>query len=215
MQDISKDECRTVFFVSHDMTSIRQLCNKVILLSKGQISMVGTAEEVTSFYEKQSLEDSFAASPTVVRDPALDRYHFSKVEIRNSKGTPTIEFESGDSMEVHLWTNGQAPIDNFTIEYMLLNERGERISWGTANPMSLVYFKKSDTHFICKIGPMPLTSGQYSFSFNVRVWGLESLDFWEKAIKFRIVKCDPFKTGFDDMQIFGDVIILGQEWIAE
>ena len=39
MQDISKGEGRTVLFVSHDMTAIRNLCPKTLLLKNGEVLM--------------------------------------------------------------------------------------------------------------------------------------------------------------------------------
>lgn len=41
----------TVLLVSHDISNIKELCNKVIWLEKGRMKMSGSAEEVTSLYE--------------------------------------------------------------------------------------------------------------------------------------------------------------------
>src|SRR5690606_9256683 len=50
MQDVSKGEGRTVLFVSHNMASIKALCNKGILLSDGSIEKVGVIQDVISHY---------------------------------------------------------------------------------------------------------------------------------------------------------------------
>ncbi len=50
MQDVSKGEGRTVLFVSHNMASIKLLCNKGILLSNGTITRNGEINEVVSDY---------------------------------------------------------------------------------------------------------------------------------------------------------------------
>lgn len=50
MKDVSKGEGRTVLFVSHNMTSVRNLCNHGVLLEKGQISMIGDIDEVVDEY---------------------------------------------------------------------------------------------------------------------------------------------------------------------
>jgi lipopolysaccharide transport system ATP-binding protein len=52
MQDISKTEGRTVLFVSHNMGTINQLCNKGILLKNGRISDIGSTAEIVRKYMK-------------------------------------------------------------------------------------------------------------------------------------------------------------------
>ena len=56
MQDVSKGEGRTVLFVSHNMGSVRQLCNTGILLDKGQVSMIGAMGDVIDRYVSQSVD---------------------------------------------------------------------------------------------------------------------------------------------------------------
>jgi len=44
------DSGRTVLFVSHNMETVRQLCNRVILLEKGRIKNEGSPAEITNEY---------------------------------------------------------------------------------------------------------------------------------------------------------------------
>lgn len=50
MQDISKNEGRTVLFVSHNMGAVDQLCSKAIVLKGGQIAFRGKTNAAISFY---------------------------------------------------------------------------------------------------------------------------------------------------------------------
>lgn len=50
MQDVSKGEGRTVLFVSHNMASIRALCNNGILLENGSVSFSGRINDVVDYY---------------------------------------------------------------------------------------------------------------------------------------------------------------------
>lgn len=56
MQDVSKGEGRTVLFVSHNMASMQQLCNKGMLLENGMIKMTGRMNDVISHYQQRSSE---------------------------------------------------------------------------------------------------------------------------------------------------------------
>lgn len=50
MNDVSKTENRTILYVSHNMNTIRQLCDRVIVLNQGKIAFEGTVEEGIAVY---------------------------------------------------------------------------------------------------------------------------------------------------------------------
>jgi len=50
MEDVSKNEGRTVLFVSHNMATISDLCNKGIFLSAGKLDYYGTIEKTIGQY---------------------------------------------------------------------------------------------------------------------------------------------------------------------
>ena len=52
MEDVSKNEGRTVLFVSHNMGAIATLCNKGIVLEKGEVNYHGTSIEAIERYAK-------------------------------------------------------------------------------------------------------------------------------------------------------------------
>jgi lipopolysaccharide transport system ATP-binding protein len=56
MGDVSKGEGKTVLFVSHNMGSVRQLCDKGILLTNGQIAFTGKTEAAIKNYMNSSLD---------------------------------------------------------------------------------------------------------------------------------------------------------------
>ena len=52
MQDVSKGEGRTVFFVSHNMAAVRSLCQKGVVLCDGMTDFIGTADEAINHYQE-------------------------------------------------------------------------------------------------------------------------------------------------------------------
>lgn len=54
MQDVSRNEGRTVLFVSHNILAVKSLCKKGILLENGQINKKGKIEDVIDFYLEQN-----------------------------------------------------------------------------------------------------------------------------------------------------------------
>lgn len=50
MEDVSKNDGRTVLFVSHNMGAISNLCNNCIMLEKGKINLIGSTSDVIHNY---------------------------------------------------------------------------------------------------------------------------------------------------------------------
>lgn len=54
--DVSKQEGRTVLFVSHNMSAVTSLCNKALLLEKGTMNSLGDVNAIISTYLKIAKE---------------------------------------------------------------------------------------------------------------------------------------------------------------
>ena len=50
MNDVSKKNGRTILYVSHNMSTIRQLCNRCIVLNHGKVIFDGDVEEAINIY---------------------------------------------------------------------------------------------------------------------------------------------------------------------
>ena len=51
MDDISKNQGRTILFVSHNMEAVRRLCNKAVYLRQGRLQSIGPIDDVCRKYE--------------------------------------------------------------------------------------------------------------------------------------------------------------------
>src|SRR5262245_41742329 len=121
MQDL-RGEGRTVLFVSHDLTAVRQLCTRAVMLEAGRLVDDGTPADVTRRYERQHHSAAGSATGAADRVRPPRGYHLRRVELRNAKGEITSRFDAGDVMEIHLWSTGRAPENSYTAEFKLLND---------------------------------------------------------------------------------------------
>jgi ABC-type polysaccharide/polyol phosphate transport system ATPase subunit len=213
MQDL-RGEGRTVLFVSHDLTSIRQLCTRALLLQAGHLVDDGTPAEITRKYERLYHGDADNQTGAADRLSPPRDYHLRRVELRNAAGAPSGVFDAGEVMEIHLWSSGRAPENSFAVEFKLVNSDEKVISFGAANPVRATYYGADDQHFICRLGPLPLTEGSYAFSFSVGVWNVERWDTWAHAIGFTIARCDLFNTGHGIANVHDGDFVIAQEWLA-
>jgi len=212
MQDL-RGEGRTVLFVSHDLTAVRQLCTRAVMLDGGRLVDDGTPAEVTRRYERQHHSAAGNATGAANRTQPPRGYHLRRVELRNAKGETTSRFDAGEVMEIHLFASGRAPENSYTAEFKLLNDDDQVISFGAANPVRDTYYLSEHQHFVCRLGPLPLTEGAYSLSFSVGVWNVARWDAWSKAIGFTIERCDLFGTGHGISNLNDGDFVIQQEWL--
>lgn len=110
MEDVSAKEGRTVLFVSHQMGAIAQLCNKAILLNKGEIAQAGSVQHVVSYYMNQSTSGSVgyeADAASLRKDIAI-----IKAQTFDAEGNPAVNFAHDQqitiaiSCRVNNWVKG-------------------------------------------------------------------------------------------------------------
>lgn len=80
MDDASKQEGKTVLFVSHNMNLIRQLCSRCIVLDKGRVIFDGNVDEAISYYIEKA-------------DAEYKKY-IDLTRLKHSDGTKTVELQS-------------------------------------------------------------------------------------------------------------------------
>lgn len=213
MSDLTSGQGRTLLFVSHNMTSIRQLCNKAFWLDRGLLLEQGPTQDVSAKYEKANYGTLITESGHFERSPTPKKpFYIQWVELQSESHELCVHYNYGDVLNLRVGFGGEAPQGGFTLEWLIFNERGIRISFGAANPMCSFYIGKTDREVQCRLGPLPLTTGTYSFYLSIRIWGYSRWDEWENAASFQIMRCDPYSTGFDVPTGAGGDFIIPQAW---
>jgi lipopolysaccharide transport system ATP-binding protein len=94
---------RTVLFVSHNMTAIRNLCQRVIWLHNGQLIQSGDTFSVTESYLKQSLKaDSLADVDILIKSLSPDpAFRLDSIVIRQG-GQPCTLVVNGQPIEIEI-----------------------------------------------------------------------------------------------------------------
>src|SRR5450631_1369423 len=90
MEDVSKNQGRTVLFVSHQMGTIAQLCDKSILLKKGKIISIGQTNKVIENYinsQSNTTEGNKFLGGTSGQD-----FYFKEVYSINAEGQTKQDF---------------------------------------------------------------------------------------------------------------------------
>jgi len=106
----------TIVFVSHNLSAVESLCDRVFLLRKGEIYKSGPARQVISDYE-QMLTEMPASAPThlttVSESPEAE---IVSVSLLNSEGRKTTMFPAGDPIRVAVEYVAHEPLEDVAIE---------------------------------------------------------------------------------------------------
>lgn len=89
----------TILFVSHNMFSIKTMCQRVIYLKKGQVVFDGPTAEGLRLYEEDS---RLADVPWFDEPEGGRRITFEDVKFLNMAGEETTVFDFGERMKVRL-----------------------------------------------------------------------------------------------------------------
>ena len=117
MKEVSDTGGRTVLFVSHNMASIKNLCDRAILLENGMLSFDGSVEKAIELYKSQNNKDlkkEFSFSNKFVNEYIqLDSFNLSPI-----KGN-VISISSG--LEFSFTFKNKLKLLNIDITYELAN----------------------------------------------------------------------------------------------
>ena len=173
MQDISKSEGRTVLFVSHDLTAIRTLCKKTILLENGTIAMISNTDEVITKYLSQ-------ANTNNLHDNGKKGKVIKEVLIDNAEN-----IFSGESFKFSVFFNNNN-LEMASLGYLIKNESGIAVMAANMHQygQNLKINNKQDVITVM-INKLPLTPGSYTISLYLSN-GAFDIDIIQDAINFNV-----------------------------
>lgn len=213
MKDVSQGEGRTVLFVSHNMASIKNLCNNCVWFDKGRIYKSGATEAIVQEY----LEDSV---PEVV-----DSYDLSSL-----KGfTGTGELRIGQ-VDIHSEGEPCGKVINSKKTIMTVEIRNPYHMCGAIELAGR--FRTMDNQYVCYFGSrlrekiyhicpedesivvsvefenLALVANRYTLGFEIKFNG-EIIYYVDRVAPFQVVDDDFFSCGIIDRN---GVMLVRQEW---
>lgn len=131
MRDASKEEGRTVLYVSHNMNTIRKLCDRCIVLDKGKVAFDGDVEEAIQIYL-----GSNSNSSTHVDLECMQRDSEFLPNTITMKSLETVNKENslysvGESMKIKIDYYSDRDIDDCHVRFILKTADGIPITMTT------------------------------------------------------------------------------------
>jgi lipopolysaccharide transport system ATP-binding protein len=130
MEDISK-EGRTILFVSHNMNAIEQLCNKAILLNKGQFSY--SSDKVKSVIHRYfSGDDKSQSSEWTNLDKKYDNEYFKPISFKivdENGNVPEMPISNNSDLFVEIQAEITTVHSALTVGYCFYTGDGQQLYW--------------------------------------------------------------------------------------
>jgi lipopolysaccharide transport system ATP-binding protein len=169
MGEVSKGEGRTVLFVSHNMNSVKALCNEGILLENGQVAYSGSVNETLNKYlaSKQNIDVGIAYKKQVIDDKPVQ---LMEATIHDEGGISKSEFEIFEDLFVSVTlvckklipaVYGYIVVMNMLEEIMIESDTFDFL------PNCLENLKIGLNKFQIKISRNTLAVGEYHFYFSL------------------------------------------------
>lgn len=220
MQDISHGEGRTVLFVSHNMTSVRKVCQHGIVLKNGMIDRMGTADECVSYYVGNTSKELLSSA--IITDVHRN-YEFTSKELELIKVEIIGDVHgrsSNEPMELKIQVRKNKPVQVASMEVMFNNSRDERIG-SYLSPMLDVSKIPIGDSFDWKVDleKLNLAKGIYYVCFNVGLKditiGMKDYDIVHNVLTFSVEHSDyTIKDAFTFWPDYnGDVYFAGRSEI--
>lgn len=158
MQDISSSDGRTVIFVSHNMGSVSQLCNRAIFLENGRIKSMGKTDIIINEYFSLSKEATFIKNSD---------FHFSKLITVDSKDEIRKSFFRNDKIIIKAHVTLFNSFNTIRFSYRLVDSKGNVLT--TFIEHFNEFIDKGDYITHIEIPSFLLSKGQWNINVSIDI----------------------------------------------
>jgi lipopolysaccharide transport system ATP-binding protein len=208
MQDVSKNDGRTILFVSHNFKSITELCNRALSINVGKVNIIGNTQTVIESYYKELCSDNKIKDFFSFESSQVDIYDFSlrdesMLRSNNYKFTDNIKIKIDYLIKFSAKSSIHFNISIKRIDGVIVTTFTNRTSFG-----SLTIFEPESIEIILEKNK--LMPGQYSIDLVIGEKGTPPILSKEDIIIFNIVESN-INQAIDHPYLPG-VISLDTSW---
>lgn len=161
MRSAAKEQGRTVLYVSHNMNTIRQLCDRCVVLNQGKVVFIGEVEEAIGVYMDQAI-----VAPNAFIDLSQQRMSHlpTKVDCKMQsiylieKEKAVYDFKENCSFILNILS--YKDIENLCMRIEIRDASDTPIGASLNHDLGQL-FKDEQVEFLCEIPNMNLVPGRY------------------------------------------------------
>ena len=186
MKEISENKNKTVLYVSHNMQTIRELCNRCIVLDQGRIIFDGNVEDGIRIYMKDILEVKHVYEYETGKK---SRQETGNIRIRRIELDRPIQEKEDVKLRMKMHIDALETYSGLHMRFSVYDYQDQVVTTGFSQPFAVKGGESCCVEFV--IPTDSLTAGEYSADIAlVEPWGDRQTRhaFLRRAIAFRIEK---------------------------
>lgn len=176
MQDVSQGEGRTVLFVSHQLNSVRSLCNECILLKNGTIDAIGETNSIIQRYLSDYSETTSHIWKNIEGKEDFREFTVHNMYSIGINGKAQAIFSNDKRIGIYIEGNSKEKKHNFTFGFAVYDSAGTLLFWTNNTdrlPNANVEIEKGNNQFVMWIEPHTLNEGDYRIEFMTSIHFIE------------------------------------------
>jgi len=184
----------TIIFISHNLDSVKKLCNRTILLNNGSIEKDDqTSDCIAEYYSLMSLDRLRGSSDGYIKNKTVEREaKIQRIELFNKRGELTRNFRSGEEARLHLEIECYNDLPNPHIDFTIREMNGTMI-FDTNNALlgcDLGNLRANTKLVVDYIFRMNLLKGTYTVGNHLEYEkaGSGYYDWVDPAITFKVTE---------------------------
>ncbi len=195
MGDISKGEGRTVLFVSHNMTAVKSLCTKGILLENGLISSNDVIENVIDKYLTMNSSENESGLLEFVKNKEVYVKKIAIEELFNGSYKTTSFLRMGSVLKINYEVASTRKVTNFKTSLLIKNAFNTVVCAIRTHEMLNQTISFDQNMLISlTIDDLLLMPGEYTLTIGIAD-SFGTIEVVEDCKKFTIVEDDIYQTG--------------------
>ncbi len=191
MKDVS-GQGRTVLFVSHNMPSIRVLCNTCLYLEQGKIKSLGYTDDIISEYLSNDLKSDFSTDGLIPETLSLHNTgeaKFISALLFNSNGFKSEELDFCENFSITSKLRVNKDLENVFISFFIVSQFGDKIMMGVENDLYKPLSLKEGLFEISVKFNEQLMPGNYSIGLAISFFHTgATIDYIESFYPFTVKK---------------------------
>lgn len=192
MNEVSKTQGRTILYVSHNMNTIRQLCDRVVVLNHGKIIFNGNVEEGVQIYFNVASDERTYIDHT--KEPSFKWLKERYVQILSSEfvDKDTTTFDSSEELKIKITWRNLISINSLylRVEFHCLDGRAV-----ASSDMNLSYVGNTDeiSSNVLNVDISTLMTGKYSLIYCLHFLDSNGNDYIADCVKGSTLEIMPKK----------------------
>lgn len=173
MEEVTKEQGRTILFVSHNLSAIQGLCTRAIFLEQGRIAMIGETKKVIEHYQNSGAKLRAINLRTETDRGGDGKIRLVSFHIENDMDEKTSSIESGKDMSIVLSYECEKPEDVHNVDVGFTILKNSVPICILHNSYSQILFNNisHEGSFRFRIDSTPFSEGTYDVGGRVLVNG--------------------------------------------